>query len=202
MPREVAIGVLALVDIMAAIAVAVVIFAASKTLLPHLAANWVIRTPVFRRRPNQFQWLFDQAEAQRTNPSSHLVVTDRIAMRLLRDKVRPYLWVRVYYKYLGVHELVISQAVGYASFNSEQLPDNITRNEGGYTNVAPGGTVLFDLNIYIPPEFLEDFCREYDAGEIRGLGLRDVRAKVWVKDNDAPPVPLGLDADRMTFRVN
>ena len=152
--------------------------------------------------PNPNQWLFDQVAQQRKNPSRHLVVTERLAMNLVRDNVRPYLWVRVYYKYFGVHELVISQAGGYASFNSEQLPDNIIRKEGGYTNVAPGGDVIFDLTIFIPAAFLEEVCQEYGAGEIRGLGLRDVRADVWVKGSDASTVPLGLGADRMIFRVN
>ncbi len=69
------------------------------------------------------QWLFDIAENQIQNPTSHLVITDRILMSNHLDHKRPLLGVRIIFANYGVHDLIVSNPEGYPYFGAEKSDD-------------------------------------------------------------------------------
>ncbi|MFC2065835.1 hypothetical protein ACFLUO_02070 [Chloroflexota bacterium] len=149
--------------------------------------------------------LLDIAEKQRDNPITHLVITDRIWFEFKREAKLPFIHVRIYYKNLGVNDLLITFPEGYAYYTSERLPDRIEAQEGRHNVPANGGVGIFDLNIYIPIGFRDDVCMEIDnlpRREIRNLQLNEISSKVYIKGDDTRFVKWSLGGERAIFRPN
>ncbi len=149
--------------------------------------------------------LLDIAEKQKDNPATHLVITDRIWFEFKREAKLPFIWARIYYKNLGVNDLMITLPEGYAYYNSERLPDRIVAQEGRQNVPANGGIGQFDLNIYIPLGFRDDVCAEVDnlpRREIRNLQLHEISSKVYIKGDDTRCVKWSLGGERAIFRPN
>lgn len=149
--------------------------------------------------------LLEIAEKQRDNPVTHLVITDRIWFEFKREAKLPFIWVRIYYKNLGVNDLMITLPEGYAYYNSERLPDRIVAQEGRQNVPASGGIGQFDLHIYIPIGFRDDVCIEVDnlpRREIRNLQLHEISSKVYIKGDDTRCVKWSLGGERVIFRPN
>lgn len=149
--------------------------------------------------------LVEIARKQEDNPISHLVITDRIWFEFKREAKLPFIWVRIYYKNLGVHDLMITLPEGYAYYNSERLSDRIVAQEGRQYVPANGGIGQFDLNIYIPLGFRDDVCLEVDnlpRREIRNLQLHKIITKVYIKGDDTRCVKWSLGGERAIFRPN
>ena len=148
--------------------------------------------------------LIDIVDKQKDNLITYLVVTDRIWFEFKCDAKRPYIWVRIYYKNLGIHDLMISSPEGYVYYASEQLPDRIIAKEGQHNVSANGGICIFDLTIYIPPEFNKDISAEVDSptGEVRKLQLHDMSANVYIKGDNTHSVKWSLGGERVIFRPN
>lgn len=149
------------------------------------------------------KWLVDIAEKQKDNPVTHLVITDRFWCEFKREAKLPFIWVRIYYKNLGVNDLMITLPEGYAYYNSERLPDRIVANEGMQNVPANGGIGQFDLNIYVPIGFRDDVCIEVDNSptrEIRNLQLHEISSKVYIKGDDTRCVKWSLGGERAIFR--
>ena len=164
-----------------------------------------LRFPIYRKdKPNPLQWLIDIAEKQRDNPTSHLVITDRIIMGVHLGDKRPRLRVRVCFANFGLNDLTISHPEGYPYFGKEKSNDQI-RDEGVKYNVPAGHTsTSFDLDIYIPAEFLDDVRNEVNSpsGEVRVIRLVYLDAKVQVKSDDSPIVKWSIGGNREVFRPN
>ena len=149
--------------------------------------------------------LLNIAEKQKENPITHLVITDRIWFEFKREAKLPFIWVRIYYKNLGVNDLMITLPEGYAYYNSERLPDRIVAQEGWQNVPASGGIGQFDINIYIPLGFRDDVCIEVDnlpRREIRNLQLHEISSKVYIKGDDTRCVKWSLGGERAIFRPN
>ncbi len=200
-------------DLLADILLAVALVAISILVIVLTRNIWVWTRPIRKRyafqvsvhrrdKPNPLQWLVDRAEEQRDNPVTHLIVTDRIWSSFDRHAKSPYLALRIFYTNLGLYDLQIGQPEGYAYYNSDRLPDRII-SERGFNNVPAGAKSYISLNVYIPPKFLEDICKEVesDTKELRGLELREIKASVHIKDN-ARQVWWLLGAERTFFRPN
>ena len=170
-------------------------------------STWGLRWPwpLYRKdRPSPLQWLVDLAQEQVQNPAKYLVPTDRVVLNFDRDALRPYLRVRTFYQYLGLHSLVVGQPEGFPTFLGEQLPDKI-EDQGGKTNIDPGGEAIVDLDVFIPDKFLKAVCDEYDSGAIRSLELYGLKAKIAVKARDGSGDLnrwWNLGAPRPSFRLN
>lgn len=153
--------------------------------------RYALQVPIFRSDlPDVNQWLFDHAERQRDNPTSHLVITDRIIMGDNLGQKRPWLRVRVCFTNLGVNDLTISQPEGYPYFGDEKSSFHI-RDEGGAHNVPAGHSgTSFDLDIYVPPEFLGGVRAEVASasGEVTNISLRYVQASVKANVEGSPKV--------------
>ena len=206
MPKEIAILLLALLGIMGFAAVGVALHKAWEILWPPLRTNWGLQFLIYRKRPNPLQWLIDIAENQRRNPISHLVITDRIIMGVHLNDHRPRLQVRVCFTNLGMHDLIISQPEGYPYFGNEKSTDYI-RDEGGYHTVPDGNSAAsFNLDIYIPAEFLDGVRKEVESppGEVRSISLGRLRVMVRVSAEGAPSVRWSIGARENTeiFRPN
>ncbi len=148
--------------------------------------RYALQSPIYKRdKPNPQQWLLDIAQGQRDNPLTHLVITDRIWFHINRDAKRPYLTLRIFYRNLGIFDLLVEHPEGYASYKSEKLPDYI-RASRGKNNVPAGRDGSFDLEVFIPDKFLTDVCTELDSitGELRGLGLEHMMAGVYIKGEE------------------
>lgn len=167
--------------------------------------RYALRFPIYRQdKPNPLQWLIDIAEQQEHNPTTHLVVIDRIVLASYLDKKLPYVRIRVCFANFGVNEVSIAQPEGYPYFGNNRLPCEL-KDTGGRYNVPPGNTATsFDLDIYFPPELVEDVRKEVDApsGEMRSLSLSQVSAKVQAKGEDAPTVEWQFATGREVFRPN
>jgi hypothetical protein len=149
--------------------------------------------------------LLEIARKQRDNPVTNLVITDRIWFEFKREAKLPFIWVRIYYKNLGVNDLVITLPEGYAYYNSERLPDRIVAQEGWQNVPANGGVGQFDLHIYIPIGFRDDVCLEVDnlpRREIRNLQLHEISSKVYIEGDDTRCVNWSLGGEREIFRPN
>lgn len=147
--------------------------------------RYALRNPLYREdKPNPLQWLIDIADKQRDNPSTHIVLTDSIWFSYTRDAVLPCLRLKVYYKYFGVHNLIVGHPEGFVVYKGEELPNFIQGGEGG-CNVTPEEDIIFDLEIYIPEKFKEDMCTELysGTGDIRNLSLNKLKAKIQVGNN-------------------
>jgi len=160
----------------------------------------------FHRRdlPDPNQWLLDLAKNQRNNPTSHLVITNRIIMGVRLTDKRPWLWVRVYFTNFGVNDLTISQPEGYPYFGNEQSDDYIRDEASTYTVPAGNSATSFDLKIYVPDAFLEEVRNEVESlsGEVRSISLGRVRARVWADAEGSPTVRWSIGGDREVFRPN
>jgi len=178
-----------------------------------------LRSPIFRQLnkkgekskakvstdEGEISRLLEIAERQKDNPVTHLVITDRIWFEFKREAKLPFIWVRIFYKNLGVNNLMITLPEGYAYYNSERLPDRIVSQEGRQNVPASGGIGQFDLNIYIPLGFRDDVCVEVDnlpRREIRNLQLHEISAKVYIKGDDTRFVKWSLGGERTIFRPN
>ncbi len=148
--------------------------------------------------------LVEIAERQRDNPTTHLIVRDRIYFEFKRDVIRPYLWVRIFYNNLGVHDLLVGRPEGFAYYDGEQLPDKIELEEGQNNVPANDGNGEIDFKIYIPKGFVEKVSKETDFGtrEIRKLQLHNVSTKVYVQGDTTRFVKWTLGGDRLIFRPN
>lgn len=152
--------------------------------------------------PSASQWLLEIAEQQRQIPASHMVVSDSRVMDFRYDYQhvirRPYVRLRIEAKYLGVHTLEVGTPSGYPTCGGEQLPDYI-RAEDGHTNVGPSGIVIFNLDIYIPEEFMHEVIKEYENGVIKRLSVAGLTASIRVRgDSDTTNwhLPSGLSFKR------
>ncbi len=202
MPEQLAV-VLVVIMVVAGVIALVVLLHSIWIWTRRIRNRYALQFPVYRRdKPNPLRWLIDRAEEQRDNPLTHLVVTDRIWSSFDRHAKSPYLALRIFYTNLGLYDLKVGQPEGYAYYNSDRLPDRII-SEGGLNNVPAGAKSYISLNVYIPPEFLEDVCKEVesDTKELRGLELREIKASVHIKD-DARQVWWLLGAERTFFRSN
>jgi len=160
---------------------------------------------IYRRgKPNPLQWLIDIAEKQKDNPTTHLIVRDRIYFEFKRDALCPYLWVRIFYSNLGLHDLLISKPRGFVYYGGAQLPNKIEFDEGQSNVSANGGNGEFDFKIYIPKELVETVSRETDSetGEVRRLELHHISAKVYIKGDNTRFVKWTPGGDRVIFRPN
>ena len=170
------------------------------------ARSYKYRWPmVSKNKPDPNRWLLDRAEEQRDNPRSHLVFTDRRVMGFTRDAKRPILTIYIYYKNLGVYDLLVSQPEGFPTYNMEQLPEPVRSRAGrGPNNVPVNEGGVFHFDIYIPPDFLEAVRKEVDSitGEIRNFGFSDVGAKVQVKGDSEREFIWSLDEARMIIWPN
>ena len=154
----------------------------------------------------EYQWFLDMAEKQRENPTTHLVITDRIIMDVQLEARRPLLRLRVVFANYGVNDLVMSNPVGYPEFGNERSSEYIL-DEGGQHNVPAGNiATAFNLDIYIPEAFLDDVRKEVESpsGEVRGKSLGQLRAKVRAKGEGSPEVVWGIGdpRSREIFRPN
>jgi hypothetical protein len=166
--------------------------------------RYALQFPIYRcDKPNPLQWLVDIAEKQKHNPTTHLVIEDLIWFSFNRDEKRPFLWLRIYYRNLGVNDLVITQLEGYAYYKSEKLPDYINGGEVK-NNVAAEGIGIFDVNVYIPSQFVKDVCAEIDSptGELRDLGLHELCPKVYVDGDITHYIRWNIGQRRLIFRPN
>ena len=204
MPDRLAITLVVAMGIMALVATLVMVHGLLGYMKP-LYYRWVLQSPIRRRETvNPHQWLIDLVEKQRQNPTSHLVITDRIIMGVHLDDKRPRLWVRVYFTNFGVNDLTISQPEGYPRFGDEQS-DHRIEDEGGCHNVPAGNSATsFDLNIYIPDPFLKDVRNEVESlsGEVKSINLAQVRARVQANADGSPIVSWSIGTRRETFRPN
>ena len=204
MPSQIAIVIVAISGVAALIGLGIVMHGAWVQTRP-FRAKWRIRNFLYRRDvPIPHQWLLDIAEKQWDNPTSHLVITDRIIMGVHLDDRRPRLQLRVTYTNFGVHNLVMSQPEGYPYFGYEKS-EYYKRDEGGQISVPAGHTASsFSLDIYIDAEFLDDVRSEIDSssGELRGITLGQVRAMVRAGAEGAPSVGWGLGGPGAVFRPN
>ena len=170
-------------------------------------AKWklyALQFPLYRKdRSNPLQWLIDIAEKQKDNPTTHLVVTERLWLRssFNSDDKRPFVQVRIHYRNLGVNDLLVSEPEGYATYRSEKLP-NYIKGGKGYSNVPAEGQGIFNLDVYIPPEFIKDVCDELNSptGELRHLGLSNVIAEVYIKDDDTKISGWNLGNEGVIYR--
>ena len=156
------------------------------------------------QKQQEFQWLPDMAENQRANPTTHLVITDRIIMGVQLGARRPLLALRVCFANYGVNDLVVSNPEGYPYFGKERSSDYI-RGDGGEHNVPAGNTATTcNLDIYVPAEFLEDVQREVGSasGEVSGISLRQLRANVRAKDEGSTEIEWSIGGHREIFRPN
>ncbi|MFC2033805.1 hypothetical protein ACFLTT_00155 [Chloroflexota bacterium] len=146
------------------------------------------------------------AERQRDNPVTHLVITDRIWFEFKREAKLPFIWARIFYKNLGVNDLMITLPEGYVFYKSERLPERIIAEEGRQNVPANGGIGQFNLSIYIPIGFRDDVCAEIDDvtknKEIRNLQLHEISSKVYIKGDDTRCVKWSLGGERAIFRSN
>ena len=166
---------------------------------------FVLNPETESRKQQEFQWLLDMAENQRANPTTHLVITDRIIiMGVQLDARRPLLALRVCFANYGVNDLVVSNPDGYPYFGKERSSDYI-RDDGCKHNVPAGNTATtFNLDIYVPAEFLEDVQREVEStsGEVSGISLRQLRANVRAKDEGSIEIEWSIGGHREIFRPN
>jgi len=167
---------------------------------------FVLNPETESQKQQEFQWLLDMAENQRANPTTHLVITDRIIiiMGVQLDARRPLLALRVCFANYGVNDLVVSNPEGYPYFGKERSSDYI-RDDGGKHNVPAGNTATtFNLDIYVPAEFLEDVQREVESasGEVSGISLRQLRANVRAKDEGPTEIEWSIGGHREIFRPN
>ena len=165
---------------------------------------FVLNPETESQKQQEFQWLLDMAENQRANPTTHLVITDRIIMGVQLDARRPLLALRVCFANYGVNDLVVSNPEGYPYFGKERSSDYI-RDDGGKHNVPAGNTATtFNLDIYVPAEFLEDMQREVESasGEVSGISLRQLRANVRAKDEGSTEIEWSIGGHREIFRPN
>ena len=165
---------------------------------------FVLNPETESQKQQEFQWLLDMAENQRANPTTHLVITDRIIMGVQLDARRPLLALRVCFANYGVNDLVVSNPEGYPYFGKERSSDYI-RDDGGKHNVPAGNTATtFNLDIYVPAEFLEDVQREVESasGEVSGISLRQLRANVRAKDEGSIEIEWSIGGHREIFRPN
>ena len=165
---------------------------------------FVLNPETESQKQQEFQWLLDMAENQRANPTTHLVITDRIIMGVQLDARRPLLALRVCFANYGVNDLVVSNPEGYPYFGKERSSDYI-RDDGGKHNVPAGNTATtFNLDIYVPAEFLEDVQREVESasGEVSGISLRQLRANVRAKDEGSTEIEWSIGGHREIFRPN
>ena len=181
MPDRLAITLVVAMGIMALVATLVMVHGLLGYMKP-LYYRWVLQSPIRRRETvNPHQWLIDLVEKQRQNPTSHLVITDRIIMGVHLDDKRPRLWVRVYFTNFGVNDLTISQPEGYPRFGDEQSEITASKmKEAAIMCPAGNSATSFDLNIYIPDPFLKDVRNEVESlsGEVKSINLAQVRARV------------------------
>lgn len=165
---------------------------------------FVLNPETESHKQQEFQWLLDMAENQRANPTTHLVITDRIIMGVQLGARRPLLALRVCFANYGVNDLVVSNPEGYPFFGKERSSDYI-RDDGGKHNVPAGNTATtFNLDIYVPAEFLEDMQREVESasGEVSGISLRQLRANVRAKDEGSIEIEWSIGGHREIFRPN
>lgn len=165
---------------------------------------FVLNPETESQKQQEFQWLLDMAENQRANPTTHLVITDRIIMGVQLDARRPLLALRVCFANYGVNDLVVSNPEGYPYFGKERSSDYI-RDDGGKHNVPAGNTATtFNLDIYVPAEFLEDVQREVESasGEVSGISLCQLRANVRAKDEGFTEIEWSIGGHREIFRPN
>ena len=165
---------------------------------------FVLNPETESQKQQEFHWLLDMAENQRANPTTHLVITDRIIMGVQLDARRPLLALRVCFANYGVNDLVVSNPEGYPYFGKERSSDYI-RDDGGKHNVPAGNTATtFNLDIYVPAEFLEDVQREVEStsGEVSGISLRQLRANVRAKDEGSIEIEWSIGGHREIFRPN
>jgi hypothetical protein len=164
-----------------------------------------LRSPIFRQDlPDPNHWLFDLAEQQRRDPRPQLVITDRIIMGVHLNANRPRLRVKVRFANHSVHHLTVSQPVGYPYFGNEKSEYDI-RDEGGHHTVPAGNTATsFDLDIYIPAEFLDRVREEVESasGEVRSISLRYLRTMVQASTEGSPIVSWSIGGDLEIFRRN
>lgn len=169
-----------------------------------MRSRYGLRTPVYRHKANPYQSLIDIAKEQRANPTTHLVVTDRILMGVFLDEKLPYVRVRVCFTNFGLNEVSISQPEGYPYFGNNRSPYEL-KDTGERYNVPPGNTATsFDFNIQIPHELLEEIRQEakLPSGEIRSISLRSVTAQVQAKTEGAPVAKWNFGRGREVFRPN
>ena len=203
MPEPLASLLIIIMIIMGSISVVIV----AQDVIPRIVApirHRRLRSPIYDlNAAHPLQWLLNIADAQRDNPTAHLVITDRIVMDFNRDAKRPRLRIRLYYRNLGVHNLMVSDPVGYPYYQSERLPDLI-QDRGGTHNVPVDGSLQFDLEVFIPEQFLKDICSELDSptGEIRQLSLSDLHARVRVNEDGSKETGWTLGDQRMIIRPN
>ena len=165
---------------------------------------FVLNPETESQKQQEFQWLLDMAENQRANPTTHLVITDRIIMGVQLGARRPLLALRVCFANYGVNDLVVSNPEGYPYFGKERSSDYI-RDDGGEHNVPAGNTATTcNLDIYVPAEFLEDVQREVGSasGEVSGISLRQLRANVRAKDEGSTEIEWSIGGHREIFRPN
>ena len=165
---------------------------------------FVLNPETESQKQQEFQWLLDMAENQRANPTTHLVITDRIIMGVQLDARRPLLALRVCFANYGVNDLVVSNPEGYPYFGKERSSDYI-RDDGCKHNVPAGNTATtFNLDIYVPAEFLEDVQREVEStsSEVSGISLRQLRANVRAKDEGPIEIEWSIGGHREIFRPN
>lgn len=200
MPDQLAVGLIILASLSGLVA-----------LLLALHILWVWLRPLWKRcaphinvswgdEPNPLQWLINEADRQKGNPSKHIVLQDSIWFSYTRNEVKPCFKMRLYYKYFGVYNLLVGMPEGRVIYKGEQLPDSIQLGEGK-TNVAPEGAIIYDLDIYIPEKFKQDMLAEVGAGEIRNLNLSMLKAKVQIKNN-SEVITWSIAPEKMIIRRN
>ena len=142
--------------------------------------------------PDPNQWLFDRVEQQREDPSTHLLVIDRINMGFTRDAPRrPMLRVQIQYLNRSVFPLEVTPAQGWVHHqvgaDRERLPEMVIAI-GGRNSVPAGGQGVAQFEIPIPLEYRDAICDEEDTcyGEIRSIRLDEVAITVRVAESNQP----------------
>ena len=82
---------------------------------------------------------------------------------------------------------------------------NVIRDEGGLHNVPAGNTATtFGLDIYVPPEFLDDVRKEIKSllGEVRSIKLGRLGTRVRANSEGSPEVERSIRGEREIFRPN
>jgi hypothetical protein len=153
---------------------------------------------VDKMKPDPNQPLVDEAKRQAENQTTHLVITDRVVIREVRDGSRPFIGLRILYANLGINQILVSQLCGFPYWNDDRLPEPIHKINGR-SRLVPGGNGALDVDVYFPADIARHVFDELDSqAGIRSLHLLQVTSDVQAEADGAKFVSWSLRGGTIT----
>ena len=98
---------------------------------------------------------------------------------------------------------IVTEPEGYATYRSERLPDQIKGGAGKH-NVPADNQGVFDIDVYISPEFIQDISAELASNrrELSDLGLQNAPVEVYIKGDDTHMTKWNLGNEDVIYKRN